>query len=83
MRIEIFGEEEEKDEVLRLRLVRINRDGQFFSLQAVDADGEKVRCGNLLHIEVEDKGGVTFTRSMGVSNTLGLDLDESSQIKIG
>lgn len=73
MKIKVFGNDDLKEQVLRFQLKQ-HSDGSV-SLQVVDSEGEEVFCGNLIHINVNDRDGVTFTRAHGVTNKIGLTLD--------
>lgn len=77
MKIEIFGEEEKKEEILRLRLKR-GYGGESVTLVAVDEEGDPIMCGNLLTIN--ENGSLTLHCS--VSRDLGLKLDASGTIVV-
>jgi hypothetical protein len=74
MKIEIYGEEEKKEEPLRLRLIK-SKDGVF--LAAVDEDGKPLATGFLLEITTEG-----FRRLNWRSDKVGLPLDKYGRVVI-
>ena len=75
MKIEIYKEGEQKEEVLRLSLRQV---GSQVLLRAVSANGAPILSGNLIKINSE---GV-FTACKRVDRTLGLDLDREGKVNV-
>lgn len=75
MKVEVWEQKPDDEDVLRLKLVGNSFGG--VSLVVVDQDGKRMGAGSLLHIT---KGG-RIDMCDGIGASFGLDLDEAGRVR--